>query len=121
MKESELTTAGLQTAFECGRNHTTLKALRLDRSWSNLQTIHFWPLDIAKIEEQMQRWGDKVPMHHEFARDQNGPVMFGLPLFDFKKIADPYGLMNPGKTEGWHVGMARLNYTSELISHLGDR
>lgn len=149
MTEQELTAANLPPAFECGWNHTTLMALRLDRSWTNLQTIHSWPLDIAQIEQHMQHWGDEVLMHHEFARDHNGPVVFGLPLIayfdaerlyeiigefeaagcvvldnhvytiegggmktidtaqiDFKKIADPHGLMNPGKTEGWHGGMA---------------
>ena len=25
----------------------------------------------------------------------------------FKKLADPYGLMNPGKTRGWTNDMAR--------------
>ena len=149
MTEDELTVAGLPPAFECGWNHTTLMALRQDRSWTNLQTIHAWPLDIAKIEEHMQRWGDEVLMHHEFARDHNGPVVFGLPLIayfdkdrlyeiigeyeadgcvvldnhvytiegggmktidaqqiEFKKVADPHGLMNTGKTEGWTSDMA---------------
>jgi hypothetical protein len=149
MTEQELTAAGLPPAFECGWNHTTLMALRQDRSWTNLQTIHSWPLDVTQIEQQMQRWGDEVLMHHEFARDHNGPVVFGLPLIayfdkdrlyeiigefeaegcvvldnhvytiegggmktidsaqiDFKKIADPHGLMNPGKTEGWQSEMA---------------
>ena len=149
MTEDELTVANIPPAFECGWNHTTLMALRQDRSWTNLQTIHSWPLDVAKIEEHMQRWGDEVLMHHEFARDHNDPVVFGLPLIayfdkdwlyeiigefeadgcmvldnhvhtiegggmktidtaqiDFKKIADPHGLMNPGKTEGWLPEMA---------------
>ena len=149
MTEDELTVANIPPAFECGWNHTTLMALRQDRSWTNLQTIHSWPLEVAKIEEHMQRWGDEVLMHHEFARDHNGPVVFGLPLIayfdkdrlyeiigefeadgcmvldnhvytiegggmktidtaqiDFKKIADPHGLMNPGKTEGWLPEMA---------------
>jgi FAD/FMN-containing dehydrogenase len=149
MTESELVAAGLIPAFECGWNHTTLMALRMDPSWTNLQTIDSWPLDIGLIERQMARWGDEVLMHHEFGRDQNGPVVFGLPLvayFDkdrlyeiireyeadgcyvldnhvytiegggmkvidqaqinFKKIADPHGLMNPGKTLGWTADMA---------------
>ena len=149
MTEGELTAAGLPPAFECGWNHTTLMALRQDRSWTNLQTIHSWPLDILQIQEQMNRWGDEVLMHHEFARDHNGPVVFGLPLIayfdkdrlyqiigefetdgcvvldnhvytiegggmktidsmqiEFKKVADPHGLMNPGKTEGWQPDMA---------------
>ncbi len=149
LTEAELTVQGLIPAFECGWNHTTLMALRHDRSWTNLQTIDAWPLDIAKVQTQMQRWGDEVLMHHEFARDSQGPVVFGLPLvayfdrdrlyeiiaeyeadgcvvldnhvytiedggmktidsaqIDFKKIADPHGLMNPGKTRGWSPDMA---------------
>ncbi|TAG27731.1 MAG: FAD-binding oxidoreductase [Burkholderiales bacterium] len=148
MTEQELSMAAIPPAFECGWNHTTLMALRQDSSWTNLQTIHSWPLDIGQIEEQMQRWGDEVLMHHEFARDHDGAVVFGLPLvayfdkdrlyeiinefeadgcvvldnhvytiegggmktidsaqIDFKKVADPHGLMNPGKTEGWRDEM----------------
>ena len=149
LTEEQLTAQGLIPAFECGWNHTTLMALRHDRSWTNLQTIDAWPLDIDKVQAQMQRWGDEVLMHHEFARDSQGPVVFGLPLvayfdrdrlyeiiaeyeadgcvvldnhvytiedggmktidsaqIDFKKIADPHGLMNPGKTRGWSDDMA---------------
>ena len=149
LTEDELVPLGLVPSFECGWNHTTLMALRHDRSWTNLQTIHPWPLDIDQIEAHMQRWGDEVLMHHEFARDHNGPVVFGLPLvayfdrdrlyeiirefehdgcvvldnhvytiedggmktidsaqIEFKKVADPHGLMNPGKTRGWTQDMA---------------
>lgn len=149
MTEPELQAQHLMPAFECGWNHTTLMALRHDRSWTNLQTVDNWPLNIAQVEKQMARWGDEVVMHHEFGRDHNGPVVFGLPLvayFDkarlyeiiaeyeadgclvldnhvftiegggmkqiddaqiaFKKVADPHGLMNPGKTDGWNDAMA---------------
>ena len=149
LNEEDLTAQGLIPAFECGWNHTTLMALRKDTTWTNLQTIDPWPLNIAKIEEQMERWGEEVLMHHEFGRDHSGPVVFGLPLvsyfdkerlyeiireyeadgcvvldnhvytiedggmkvidtaqIDFKKIADPHGLMNPGKTRGWTPEMA---------------
>ena len=149
LTEDELVPLGLVPSFECGGNHTTLMALRQDRSWTNLQTIHGWPLNIDQIDAHMRRWGDEVLMHHEFARDHSGPVVFGLPLIayfdrdrlyeiirefetdgcvvldnhvytiedggmktidsaqiDFKKVADPHGLMNPGKTRGWTSDMA---------------
>ncbi len=149
LTEDELKPLWLVPSFECGWNHTTLMALRQDRSWTNLQTIHAWPLDIGQIEAHLQGWGDEVLMHHEFARDHHGPVVFGLPLvayfdrdrlyeiirefesdgcvvldnhvytiedggmksidqaqIDFKKVADPHGLMNPGKTRGWTPDMA---------------
>ena len=146
--EAELTTHQLFPAFECAYNHTTLMALKVDRSWTNLQTVAPWQngvgIDIALVEKQMKRWGDEVLQHHEFGRQYGGCVAFGLPLvayidkerlyeiiaefeadgcmvfdnhvvtiedggmktidhaqIDFKKIADPYGLMNPGKTRGW--------------------
>ena len=146
--ESELKTQNLFPAFECAYNHTTLMALKVDKSWTNLQTVAPWRpgvgIDIALVEKQMQRWGDEVLMHHEFGRQYGGCVAFGLPLvsyfdkdrlyeiirefeadgclvfdnhvytiedggmkeidnaqIDFKRIADPHGLMNPGKTRGW--------------------
>ncbi|MFM7330525.1 MAG: FAD-binding oxidoreductase [Brachymonas sp.] len=146
--ESELTAEKLSPAFECAYNHTTLIALKQDKSWTNLQTVAPWEagkgIDIALVEQQMARWGDEVLMHHEFGRQFGGCVAFGLPLvsyfdkarlyeiiqefeqdgcmvFDnhvytiedggmkeidpnqiaFKRIADPHGLMNPGKTRGW--------------------
>ncbi len=146
--EAELKTQQLFPAFECAYNHTTLMALKVDKSWTNLQTVAPWTpgkgIDIALVEKQMQRWGDEVLMHHEFGRQYGGCVAFGLPLvayldkdrlyeimaefeadgcqvfdnhvytiedggmkeidhaqIDFKKIADPHGLMNPGKTRGW--------------------
>ena len=148
LTESQLKDENLYPAFECAYNHTTLMALKVDKSWTNLQTVAPWVpgsgIDIALVERQMQRWGDEVLMHHEFSRQYGGCVAFGLPLvsyldkerlyeimaefeadgcqvfddhvitiedggmktidtaqIDFKKIADPHGLMNPGKTRGW--------------------
>ena len=148
LTESQLKTENLYPAFECAYNHTTLMALKVDKSWTNLQTVAPWVtgsgIDIALVEKQMVRWGDEVLMHHEFGRQFGGCVAFGLPLvsyldkerlyeimaefeadgcqvfdnhvitiedggmktidaaqIDFKKIADPHGLMNPGKTRGW--------------------
>ena len=148
LDEAQVKAHKLHPAFECAYNHTTLMALKADKSWTNLQTVAPWVpgvgIDIALVEKQMQRWGDEVLQHHEFGRQYGGCVAFGLPLvsyldkerlyeimaefeadgcqvfdnhvitiedggmktidtaqIDFKKIADPHGLMNPGKTRGW--------------------
>lgn len=148
LTESQLKPQGLYPAFECAYNHTTLMALKVDKSWTNLQTVQPWVpgqgIDVGLVQRQMERWGDEVLMHHEFGRQFGGCVAFGLPLvsyfdrerlyeimaefeadgcmvfdnhvytiedggmkeidtaqIDFKKIADPHGLMNPGKTRGW--------------------
>ncbi len=154
LNEQEVKAQNLHPAFECAYNHTTLMALKVDKSWTNLQTVAPWAqgvgIDIALVERQMQRWGDEVLQHHEFGRQYGGCVAFGLPLvsyldkerlyeimaefeadgcqvfdnhvitiedggmktidtaqIDFKKIADPHGLMNPGKTRGWLPGYAK--------------
>ncbi len=154
LTEAQLKAQQLYPAFECASNHTTLMALKLDKSWTNLQTVAPWTagvgIDIGLVERQMQRWGDEVLQHHEFGRQYGGCVAFGLPLvayldkerlyeimaefeadgcmvfdnhvytiedggmkeidhaqIDFKKIADPHGLMNPGKTRGWLAGYAK--------------
>ena len=148
LNEHDVKAQNLHPAFECAYNHTTLMALKVDKSWTNLQTVAPWVpgvgIDIALVEQQMLRWGDEVLQHHEFGRQYGGCVAFGLPLvsyldkerlyeimaefeadgcqvfdnhvitiedggmktidtaqIDFKKIADPHGLMNPGKTRGW--------------------
>ncbi len=155
LTEAQLKAQGLHPAFECAYNHTTLMALKVDKSWTNLQTVAPWTagqgIDIALVEKQMERWGDEVLMHHEFGRQFGGCVAFGLPLvayldkerlyeiiaefeadgcmvfdnhvytiedggmkeidpaqIDFKKIADPYGLMNPGKTRGWLASYSKI-------------
>jgi hypothetical protein len=154
LTEPQLKEQGLSPAFECAWNHTTLMALRMDKTWTNLQTIYGWEpgrgIDVELVERQMERYGDEVLMHHEFGRDADGCVSFALPLvsyfdkdrlyeiireheqdgcvvldnhvytiedggmkvidsaqIDFKKIADPHGLMNPGKTRGWLPEYAR--------------
>ena len=148
LSEQAVKAHNLHPAFECAYNHTTLMALKVDKSWTNLQTVAPWQpgvgIDIALVEKQMHRWGDEVLQHHEFGRQYGGCVAFGLPLvsyldkerlyeimaefeadgcmvfdnhvitiedggmktidtaqIDFKKVADPHGLMNPGKTRGW--------------------
>ena len=146
--EAEVKAHNVHPAFECACHRTTLRALKIDKSWTNLQTVAPWVagagIDIALVEKQMQRWGDEVLQHHEFGRQYGGCVAFGQPLvsyldkerlyeimaefeadgcqgfdnhvitvedggmktidtaqIDFKKIADPHGLMNAGKTRGW--------------------
>ncbi len=155
LNEAELKQQSLYPAFECAYNHTTLMALKVDKSWTNLQTVAPWTpgvgLDIELVERQMERWGDEVLMHHEFGRQYGGCVAFGLPLvsyfdrarlyeimaefeadgctvfdnhvytiedggmkeidnaqIEFKKVADPHGLMNPGKTRGWLASYAKV-------------
>ena len=87
LNEQEVKTNNLHPAFECAYNHTTLMALKVDKSWTNLQTVAPWQdnvgIDIELVEKQMQRWGDEVLQHHEFGRQYGACVAFGLPLVSY--------------------------------------
>lgn len=153
MPKSGIREAGLQPAYECGWNHTTLQALKVDKGWTYLQVAYPRPFDPDLVMRQMARYGDDLFWHHELARMDGEIQIFALPLvryrgkdemyrliaeleeqdgctiydphvvtiedggmkdidtvqIDFKKLADPYGLMNPGKTRGWTVDMARAD------------
>jgi len=142
--EDELLAQGVPSVTECAYNHTTLEALKTDRSVTYLQVAYPGPLDADLVRAQMERFGDEVFMHHEFSRAGGELVAFALPLvhyfdaaqlrdvmasfeadgcwnfdphtylledggmkqvdeeqLEFKRLADPHGLMNPGKTRGW--------------------
>ncbi len=150
-KEKELRPNGLQPAYEFGWNHTTLQALKVDRSWTYLQVAYPQPFDPDLVMRQMKRYGEDIYWHHEMARMGGHIQIFALPLvkskgkkamynlidelekkdgctiydphvytiedggmkeidynqIEFKKKADPYGLMNPGKTRGWLKEMVK--------------
>ena len=44
--------------------------------------------------------------NHVYAIEGGGMKTIDSVQIDFKKVADPHGLMNPGKTEGWQSDMA---------------
>lgn len=151
MTKDQIRAEGLQPAYECGWNHTTLQALKVDPGWTYLQVAYSRPFDVDLVMRQMARHGDDMFWHHEMARQDGDIQIFALPLvryrgkddmyrliaeleetdgctifdphvvtiedggmkeidttqIDFKKRADPYGLMNPGKTRGWTKDMVR--------------
>lgn len=157
MTKPQIRESGLQPAYECGWNHTTLQALKADKGWTYLQVAYPRPFDPDLVMRQMARYGEELYWHHEMAREGGQVQVFALPLvrwrgrdamyrliaelervdgctiFDphvvtiedggmkqidgaqiaFKQLADPYGLMNPGKTRGWSADMARSDDNSQ--------
>jgi FAD/FMN-containing dehydrogenase len=142
--EAEMQAQGLPSATECAYNHTTLEALKSERSVTYLQVAYPAPLDADLVARQMARFGDELYFHHEFSRAGGALVAFALPLLhyfdedqlralmrsfeadsctiydahtwvledggmkqvdeaqlEFKRLADPLGLMNPGKVRAW--------------------
>ena len=66
--------------FEHSWNHTTLHALKHDRTITYLQTLFPPPHHLAKVAEMAARFGDEVPMHLEFVRYGGEIACFGLQL-----------------------------------------
>ncbi|MEQ8966543.1 MAG: FAD-binding oxidoreductase [Azospirillaceae bacterium] len=130
--------------YEFTWNHTTLQALKLDKSISYLQTLFPPEVYRDKVRHMRETFGDEVPMHLEYVRLGGRIACFGLqlvrytdddrlnaiiayhedhgcPVFNphthiledggmkeidadqlaFKRLADPYGLANPGKMRAW--------------------
>jgi FAD/FMN-containing dehydrogenase len=66
--------------FEYSWNHTTLHALRHDRSITYLQTLFPPPGHLAKVEEMAARFGRELPLHLEFVRFGGEVACFGLQI-----------------------------------------
>ena len=69
-----------QPLFEYTWNHTTLHALKHDRTITYLQTLFPAPHHLEKVAEMAMAFGDEVPMHLEFVRFGGEIACFGLQL-----------------------------------------
>jgi hypothetical protein len=60
--------------------------------------------DIPILEDsELGAKGVAVANHHTFILDNAGWKRVDAPQAEFKRLADPYGLMNPGKLEHWQA------------------
>ena len=60
------------------------------------------------IMAELEAEGVAVSNPHTFVLDNAGWKRVDAPQSEFKRMADPYGLMNPGKLEAWqgrHAGI----------------
>ncbi len=69
-----------QPLFEYSWNHTTLHALKHERTITYLQTLFPAPRHLDKVAEMAAAFGDEVPMHLEFVRFGGEIACFGLQL-----------------------------------------
>ncbi len=130
--------------YEHGWNHTTLRALKFDKTVTYLQVRYSYPQHMELVQKVRDTFGAEVLQHLEVMKE-SGKVMFaGLPIvryttderleeivrlheemgcmifnphrytleeggrqatdqrqLDFKRQADPKGLLNPGKMIAW--------------------
>ncbi|WP_206931984.1 FAD-binding oxidoreductase [Roseococcus thiosulfatophilus] len=70
-------------AYEFTWNHTTLQALKVDRSITYLQTLFPAPDHLELIARMEREFGDEVPIHLEYVRLGGKVCCFGLQLVRF--------------------------------------
>lgn len=75
--------SGLPPVFELSWNHTTLRALRVDPSFTYLQVLYPFPNQVTLVEKMQKMFGDEVPAHLEYLRFDGNVTCFGLPLVRF--------------------------------------
>jgi FAD/FMN-containing dehydrogenase len=80
---SDAEKTGLPPAYELGWNHTTLRALRVEPSFTYLQVLYPFPNQLALVDKIHTYFGDEVPGHLEFVRFDGKVTCFGLPLVRF--------------------------------------
>ncbi len=83
VSDTESAAANLRRIHETAFNHTTLMALQVERQWTYLQVVMPNPFEPTLVEEQMQRFGDEVLMHHEYTKEKGRCRIGGLPLIRY--------------------------------------
>ncbi|MBB3163013.1 FAD-binding oxidoreductase [Rhizobium laguerreae] len=71
---------GIPHAYELAWNHTTLRALKVDPSFTYLQVQYPGPDHVAKVRKMVEIFGDEVPCHLEFIKFDGQIQCSGLPL-----------------------------------------
>ncbi len=66
--------------YEFTWNHTTLQALKVDKSITYLQTVFSPGRHVETVLQMADHFGDEVPMHVEFVRLNGEVACFGLQL-----------------------------------------
>lgn len=120
MTAEEARASGLPPVHECAYNHTTLRALKVDRSWTYLQMVV--PVEVAPelIARQMKRYGDEMLMHHEFARLAGRPRLSGLVLVQFLDEERLDEIMQELRDDGCHVMNAHVHVLEQSgRKHMG--
>jgi len=83
LREAEVEAQAATPAFEFTWNHTTLHALKLDRSITYLQSRFPGPDFLPLIAGMRARYGEELAMHLELIRVDGEIACAGLPLVRF--------------------------------------
>jgi FAD/FMN-containing dehydrogenase len=71
---------GIPHAYELAWNHTTLRAIKVEPSFTYLQVQYPDPDHVERVRRMTEIFGDEVPGHLEFIRFNGAIQCAGLPL-----------------------------------------
>jgi FAD/FMN-containing dehydrogenase len=103
VSDTEAAAAKLRRIHETAFNHTTLMALQVDKGWTYLQVVMPNPYEPTLVEQQMQRFGDEVLMHHEYTKENGRARIGGLPLIRWTTEARLNEIMRSFEADGCFI------------------
>lgn len=74
---------GIPEVYELAWNHTTLRAMKVEPSFTYLQVQYPGPDHVEKVQKMTEMFGDEVSGHLEFIRFNGQVQCSGLPLVRF--------------------------------------
>jgi len=122
---------GIPHAYELAWNHTTLRALKVDPTFTYLQVQYPGPDHVAKVRKMVEIFGDEVPGHLEFIKFDGQIQCSGLPLVRYTteerleeiiKIHQDHGcpIFNPHRYTLEEGGMKRTDKVQLAFKHETD-
>ena len=122
---------GIPHAYELAWNHTTLRALKVDPTFTYLQVQYPGPDHVAKVKKMVEIFGDEVPGHLEFIKFDGQIQCSGLPLVRYTteerleeiiKIHQDHGcpIFNPHRYTLEEGGMKRTDKVQLAFKHETD-
>jgi FAD/FMN-containing dehydrogenase len=93
-----------RTIVECTWNHTTLQALKIDKSLTYIQTGFQPGRHVEQVKKMRDTLGDEVPMHVEFIRNKEGLMTCsGLQLVRYSTEARLNEIMQIYRDHGAYI------------------
>ena len=93
-----------RTLAEYTWNHTTLHALKVDKSFTYIQTNFVAGRHVEQARQMYQLFGDEVPVHLEFIRNRDGQMTCaGLQLVRYSTEARLNQIMQLHRDHGVHI------------------
>ncbi|MDJ0776394.1 MAG: FAD-binding oxidoreductase [Gammaproteobacteria bacterium] len=109
LDEAETAAAEIPHVFEFSYNHTTLQALKADKSVTYLQVGAPLPLDVENIKTLHELLHDEVLMHHEFSVRDDGLAAWDIPVIRYTTEARLYEIIDIFRQHGCAIADPHQN------------